>query len=91
MVQHGRARWADRVPAGTLRHRTLSLQMGWPDTVKVGSDETPVRVLDEEVPPTRRAGITATGSTAKGKFAVGTVSRRGLFPGENHSHQGAKQ
>lgn len=39
----------DRVPAGTLRHRTLSLQWDGTDTVKVGSDETPVRVLDEEV------------------------------------------
>ena len=39
----------DRVPAGTLRHRTLSLQMGWHRYRQGRSDETPVRVLDEEV------------------------------------------
>ncbi len=91
MVQHGRADGLDRVPAGTLRHRTLSLQRDGTDTVKVGSDETPVRVLDKKSPPTRRAGITATGSTAKGNSPVATVSRRGLFPGENHSLKAAKQ
>ncbi len=41
--------WTE-VPAGTLRHRTIQSSNGWqPITVKVGSDETPVRVLDEEV------------------------------------------
>ncbi len=90
MVQHGRARWAGPSTAGTLRHRTLSLQMGWHRYRQVGSDETPVRVLDEEVSTDQRAGITAIGSTAKGKFASRNRSRRGLFPGENHSHQGGK-
>lgn len=39
----------DRVPAGTLRHRTPVFKWDGTDTVKVGSDETPVRALDEEV------------------------------------------
>lgn len=54
-----------------VRYATARSVFKWDgsDTVKVGSDETPVRVLDEEVSTDGRAGITATGSTAKGKFA----------------------
>ncbi len=91
MVQPGRDDGLDRVPAGTLRHRTLSLQWDGTDTVKVGSDETPVRVLEKKSSLTRRAGITAIGSTAKANSPVGTVSRRGLLPGENHPIKAAKQ
>lgn len=54
-----------------VRYATARSVFKWDgtDTVKVGSDETPVRVLDEEVSTDGRAGITAIGSTAKGKFA----------------------
>lgn len=50
MAQAGRARWAG---PSTSRYATPPARsvFKWDgtDTVKVGSDETPVRVLDEEV------------------------------------------
>ena len=52
----------------------------------------PVRVLDEEVPLTRRAGITATGSTAKGKIRQSEQYYLGAdyFPVKTTLHQGGK-
>ncbi len=76
-----------------VRYATARSVFKWDgtDTVKVGSDETPVRVLDEEVSTDQarwhnRYWI----DSERANSPVGTVSRRGLFPGENHSHQGGK-
>ncbi len=76
-----------------VRYATARSVFKWDgtDTVKVSSDETPVRVLDEEVSTDQarwhnRYWIDGE----KANSPVGTVSRRGLFPGENHSHQGGK-
>lgn len=54
-----------------VRYATARSVFKWDgtDTVKVGSDETWFACWTKKSPPTRRAGITATGSTAKGKFA----------------------
>ncbi len=76
-----------------VRYATARSVFEWngTDTVKVGSDETPVRVLDEEVFTDRRAGITAIDRQRRANSPVGTVSRRGLLPGENHPIKAAKQ
>ncbi|XPE67917.1 YjbF family lipoprotein [Shigella boydii] len=44
-----------------VRYATARSVFKWDgtDTVEVGGDETPGRVLDKESPPTRRAGVTA--------------------------------
>lgn len=54
-----------------VRYATARSVFKWDgtDTVKVGSDETRFACWTKKSPPTGRAGITATGSTAKGKFA----------------------
>lgn len=54
-----------------VRYATARSTFRWDgtDSVKVGSDETQVRVLDEEVTTDQATRITASGWTKRGKSA----------------------
>lgn len=75
-----------------VRYATARSTFRWDgtDSVKVGSDETQVRVLDEEVTTDQATGITASGWTKRANPPVLTVSRCRFLPGEGHPDQGGE-